>query len=192
MKLFVIFDKSFQMENKVLLDTELLNITIDRLCYQLIENHNNFESTVIIGVQPRGIYLSKKIHQRLTEITGNTSIKHGLLDITFHRDDFRRRDEVAVPSVTEVNFVIEDKNVILVDDVLYTGRTIRAALDAILAFGRPRNVELLVLIDRKFSRELPVQADYIGTTVDAITSQKVKVKWKEQDGTDEVLLISTI
>jgi pyrimidine operon attenuation protein / uracil phosphoribosyltransferase len=179
------------VENKVLLDSELLNITINRLCYQLIENHNNFNHTVIIGVQPRGIYLSERIHQRLAEITQNNSIKYGILDITFQRDDFRRRDEVLVPSVTKIDFVIEDKNVILVDDVLYTGRTIRAALDAILAFGRPRNVELLVLIDRKFSRELPVQADYVGTSVDAIAGQKVKVKWKQNDGVDEVLLIQS-
>ncbi len=179
------------MENKVLLDSELFTITINRLCYQLIENHTSFEHTVIIGVQPRGIYLSKRIHERLSEITGTQSIQHGILDITFHRDDFRRRDEMLVPSSTEIEFVIEDKNVVLVDDVLYTGRTIRAALDAILAFGRPRNVELLVLIDRKFSRELPVQADYIGTSVDAITGQKVKVKWKENDGKDEVLLIQS-
>ena len=178
------------MENKVLLDSELFSITINRLCYQLIENHNSFEDTVIIGVQPRGIYLSERIHQRLTEITGNKSLQHGILDITFHRDDFRRRDEMLVPSSTHIDFVIENKNVILVDDILYTGRTIRAALDAILAFGRPRNVELLVLIDRKFSRELPVQANYIGTSVDAITSQKVKVKWKNIDGVDEVFLFT--
>lgn len=179
------------MENKVLLDSELFNITLDRLCYELIENHNHFDQTVIIGVQPRGIFLSQRIHQRLSEITSNNNIQHGILDITFHRDDFRRRDELLVPSTTEIDFVIEDKNVILIDDVLYTGRTIRAALDAILAFGRPRHVELLVLIDRKFSRELPVQADYIGTSVDAITGQKVKVKWKDTDGKDEVLLIQT-
>jgi pyrimidine operon attenuation protein/uracil phosphoribosyltransferase len=176
------------MENKVLLDSELFTITIDRLCYQLIENHTSFDATVLIGVQPRGIFLSNRIHQRLGEITGNKNIKHGILDITFHRDDFRRRDEVLVPSSTDIDFVVEDKNVILVDDVLYTGRTIRAALDAILAFGRPRNVELMVLIDRKFSRELPVQADYVGTSVDAITGQKVKVNWKENDGADEVIL----
>src|SRR5688572_5990349 len=126
------------MENKVLLDSELFNITINRLCYQLIENHNEFEHTVLIGVQPRGIYLSEKIHQRLSEITGSNQIQHGILDITFHRDDFRRRDELLVPSSTEIEFVIENKNVVLIDDVLYTGRTIRAALDAILAFGRPR------------------------------------------------------
>lgn len=178
------------MENKVLLDSELFTITINRLCYQLIEKNHTFENTVIIGVQPRGIFLSERIHQRLTEITGNNSIQYGVLDITFHRDDFRRRDEMPAPSSTHIDFVIENKNVILVDDVLYTGRTIRAALDAILAFGRPKNVELLVLIDRKFSRELPVQADYIGTSVDAITSQKVKVKWKNADGIDEVLLFT--
>ncbi len=176
------------MENKVLLDSELFTITINRLCYQLIENHTSFDQTVLIGVQPRGIYLSERIHQRLSEITGSKNIQHGILDITFHRDDFRRRDELPVASATEIDFVIENKNVILVDDVLYTGRTIRAALDAILAFGRPRGVELLVLIDRKFSRELPVQADYVGTSVDAITGQKVKVKWKAQDGVDEVIL----
>jgi len=176
------------MENKVLLDTPLLNIMIDRLCYELIENHNEFDQAVLIGVQPRGIYLSERIHKRLGEILGKSTIKHGLLDITFHRDDFRRREEIPAPSSTRVDFIIEDRNVILVDDVLYTGRTIRAAMDAILAFGRPRNVELLVLIDRKFSRQLPVQADYIGASVDAITSQKVKVKWEHLDGKDEVIL----
>lgn len=179
------------MENKVLLDSELFSITIDRLCFQLIENHDEFENTALIGVQPRGIYLSERIHQRLVKITKNKNIEHGFLDITFHRDDFRRRDEPLVPSTTEIDFVIEDKNVILIDDVLYTGRTIRSAMDAILAFGRPRNMELLALIDRKYSRQLPVQADYIGTSVDALTNQKVKVQWKDMDGKDEVLLIQT-
>lgn len=180
------------MENKVLLDSTLLNITIDRLCYQLIENHSDFNHTVLIGVQPRGVFLSQRIHERLKEILKKDTIKHGYLDITFHRDDYRRRDEIVIPSTTQIDFIVEDKNVILIDDVLYTGRTIRSALDAILAFGRPRNVELLVLIDRKFSRQLPVQADYIGSTIDAITSQKVKVKWKENDGIDEVILFTPI
>lgn len=180
------------MENKVLLDTRLFNITLDRLCFELIENHNAFDDTVLIGVQPRGIFLSQRIHRRLGEILGKNTIKHGLLDITFHRDDFRRRDEILLASSTRIDFIIEDKNVVLIDDVLYTGRTIRAALDAILAFGRPRNVELLVLIDRKFSRQLPVQADYIGASVDAITSQKVKVKWNDTDGADEVILYTPV
>lgn len=178
------------MSDKVLLDSQLLSITIDRLCFQLIENHHSFDHAVLIGVQPRGIFLSEKIHQRLQELTSLTTIKHGKLDITFHRDDFRRREEPLTASSTEINFIIEDKNVILIDDVLYTGRTIRAALDAILAFGRPRNVELLTLIDRKFSRQLPVQADYVGASVDAITSQKIKVKWKHTDGVDEVILFT--
>jgi pyrimidine operon attenuation protein/uracil phosphoribosyltransferase len=180
------------MENKVLLDTHLFTIMIDRLCYELIENHNEFDQSVLIGVQPRGIYLSERIHKRLSEILGKTTVKHGILDITFHRDDFRRREEMIVPSSTRIDFIVEDRNVILVDDVLYTGRTIRAAMDAILAFGRPRNVELLVLIDRKFSRQLPVQADYVGASVDAITSQKVKVKWEHLDGKDEVILYNKI
>ncbi|MBW7935659.1 MAG: bifunctional pyr operon transcriptional regulator/uracil phosphoribosyltransferase PyrR [Flavobacteriales bacterium] len=175
-----------------MLDSRHLNITIDRLCYQLIENHHQFDHTVLIGVQPRGIFLSNRIHKRLCEILGRQDIKYGKLDITFFRDDFRRRDEPLIPSETDIDFIIEDKNVVLIDDVLYTGRTIRAALDAILAFGRPRNVELLVLVDRKFSRQLPVQADYIGDTVDAITSQIVKVQWAEQEGTDQVLLYTPI
>ncbi|MBE2246514.1 MAG: bifunctional pyr operon transcriptional regulator/uracil phosphoribosyltransferase PyrR [Candidatus Competibacteraceae bacterium] len=180
------------MDTKLLLDSRHFNITLDRLCYQLIENHHQFDHTVLIGVQPRGIYLSERIHKRLTEIIGRKDIRHGILDITFFRDDFRRRDEPLVPSATQIDFIIEEKNVVLIDDVLYTGRTIRAALDAILAFGRPRNVELLVLIDRKFSRQLPVQADYIGATVDAITSQKVKVEWAEQEGKDQVILYTPV
>lgn len=178
------------MADKLLLDSQLLSITIDRLCFQLIENHHSFHNSVLIGVQPRGVFLSEKIHQRLQELTGLNTIQHGKLDITFYRDDFRRRDEPLAASSTEINFIIEDKSVILIDDVLYTGRTIRAALDAILAFGRPRNVELLTLIDRKFSRQIPVQADYIGASVDAITSQKIKVKWKNTDGIDEVILFT--
>jgi pyrimidine operon attenuation protein/uracil phosphoribosyltransferase len=180
------------MENKVLLNSQHVHITIERLCYQLIENHHHFDHSVIIGIQPRGIYFSSRIHQKLKEIIGKADIKHGFLDITFHRDDFRRRDEPLVPSATHIDFVIEDKNVILIDDVLYTGRTIRAALDAILAFGRPRNVELMVLIDRKFSRQLPIQADYIGASVDSLTSQRVKVNWQETDGKDEVILYTPI
>jgi pyrimidine operon attenuation protein/uracil phosphoribosyltransferase len=178
------------MDHKVLLDSQLFEITLRRLCHQLIENHHQFENAVLIGVQPRGSFFSTRIHQELKKITGIENIHHGLLDITFHRDDFRRREEPLVPSSTKIDFIIEDKNVILIDDVLFTGRTIRAALDAMQAFGRPRNVELMVLIDRRFSRQLPVQADYTGASVDALTSQKVKVNWKETDGKDEVILFT--
>ena len=173
-----------------LLNAEAFNHTIKRLCYELIENHNNFENTVIIGLQPRGIYLSGRIYQELISITGLNTIKNGHLDVTFYRDDFRKRENPLVPNRTQIDFIIEDKNVILVDDVLYTGRTIRAGMDALLAFGRPKKVELMVLIDRRYSRHLPIQPDYVGKVVDTITSDNVKVKWNETDGKDEVLMIT--
>src|SRR5690554_98804 len=174
-----------------ILDSDQLAITITRLCQQLIENHGDFQKTAIIGLQPRGVYLSDRIVKELEERMGVSNIRHGALDITFHRDDFRRKDTPAIPSETQMDFNIEGLNVVLIDDVLYTGRTIRAGLDALLAFGRPSKVELLVLIDRRFSRHLPVQADYRGRTVDAISSERVSVDWKETEGIDKVTLYAT-
>jgi pyrimidine operon attenuation protein/uracil phosphoribosyltransferase len=174
---------------KVLLDHNQLNITLQRLAHQLVENHLNFNNTVIIGIQPRGIWLSERIAELVKDITGAPKIDFGRLDITFYRDDVHQRTEMHVPSQTDISFSIGGKNVILIDDVLHTGRTIRSAMDAIIDFGRPRNVELLVLIDRRFSRELPIQPDYVGHTVDTIVTQKVKVYWKENDKKDEVVLI---
>lgn len=179
------------MNSVELLNSEQLSIIITRLCHELIENHGNFEQSAIIGLQPRGVYLSDRIVKRLNELTGVKDINHGALDITFYRDDFRRKSEPAVPSETEMTFQIEDKRVILIDDVLFTGRTIRAGLDAMLAFGRPRSVELMVLIDRRFSRQLPVQSNYTGRTIDSISSERVEVEWAEIDGKDKVTLFST-
>ena len=183
------------MKPRIILDSKHLEITVTRLCYQLIEVHNDFSNSVIIGLQPRGIYLAKRIQKKLNEIlnssaskTGKKDVKCGSLDITFYRDDFRQK--ALVPNATEIDFIIENKNVIMVDDVLFTGRTIRAGLDAMLAFGRPNDVELLVLIDRRLSRHLPIQAKYIGKTIDSIASEKVKVDWKETDGNDKVTLFS--
>ena len=173
--------------SKLIFDQKHFNITIERLCYQLIENHDDFSYSVIIGIQPRGINLSKRIFNRLSAILENKHIRHGELDISFFRDDFRRR-EMIVPSATNIDFVIEGKKVILVDDVLYTGRTIRAGLDALLAFGRPEKVELLTLVNRKFSRHLPIEPDYIGIAIDTISSDKVKVSWKETEGEDGIWL----
>lgn len=167
------------MQKKLILDSDLLDITISRLCHQLIENHNNFSETVIIGMQPRGIYLAELIHQQLEKIL-KLRIPLGYLDATFHRDDFRRRDTPAKPSENRIPFIIESKKVVLVDDVLFTGRTIRAALDALITFGRPAKVELLVLIDRKYNRELPVEADYVGKAVNTLSSQKVLVELEAQ------------
>lgn len=174
---------------KTILNRRQLSVTIDRLCHQLIENHLNFEDSVIIGLQPRGIYLSDRIDEKLSQLLPEVKIPYGKLDITFYRDDYNKGDALHIPNQTDVSFSIENKKVILIDDVLYTGRTIRSALDAILDFGRPRKIELLVLIDRRFSRQLPIQPDYTGRTIDSIVSQKVKVFWQQKDGTDEVVLI---
>ena len=176
---------------KTLLNSAKLNLTLRRLAHQLVENHVNFKDTVIIGIQPRGIMLSDRIYKLVREITGKQDIEYGKLDITFYRDDVHTND-IQVPTFTDITFSVENKSVILIDDVLHTGRTIRSALDALIDFGRPRNVELLVLIDRRFSRELPVQPDYVGHTVDTITTQKVRVYWEERDGKDEVVLINKV
>ncbi|MCD6010916.1 MAG: PyrR protein [Flavipsychrobacter sp.] len=171
---------------KTLLNNAQLDITLQRLAHQLVENHLSFQDSVIIGIQPRGIFLSDRIVKLVKKITG-AAIQYGKLDITFYRDDVNTRD-IHVPAATDIPFSIEGKNVVLIDDVLHTGRTIRSAMDALIDFGRPKKVELLVLVDRRFSRELPVQPDYVGHTVDTILTQKVLVNWKEKDGNDEVVL----
>ena len=171
---------------KTILSEQQITLTIKRLAHQVLENHIDLTDTVIIGLQPRGLFVSDKIVEALKESLPGKKVNYGILDITFYRDDVRR--ELKVPNKTEINFSIENKNVILVDDVLYTGRTIRAALDALLDFGRPAKVELCVLIDRRFSRQLPIQPDYTGKVIDALITQKVKVLWKEKDGTTEVVI----
>jgi len=152
----------------------------------VLENHPGLENTVIIGLQPRGIFFSNQLVSVLQELTGKT-VAYGQLDITFYRDDIRKSLHIA--NTTHIPFDIENKRVILVDDVLYTGRTIRAALDALLDFGRSAEVQLCVLVDRRFSRELPIQPDYTGKVIDTIVSQRVKVSWKENEGIDEVVLL---
>lgn len=178
------------MSGQIILDKQHLELTIDRLCYQLIENHNQFENTVLIGLQPRGVHVLTRLKSRLEKIIGK-EIQCGQLDVTFYRDDFRRREEPLIPSVTNIDFIVENKNVVLIDDVLYTGRTIRSGLDSLLAFGRPEMVELLVLIDRRFKRHLPIQADYVGRTVDTMITERVSVDWEELEGEDKVVLYST-
>ncbi|SKC78379.1 bifunctional pyr operon transcriptional regulator/uracil phosphoribosyltransferase PyrR [Ohtaekwangia koreensis] len=167
------------MQKKLILDTDLLDITISRLCQELIENHGDFSETVIIGMQSRGIFVAEIIHKKLEKLT-KKDIPFGYLDATFHRDDFRRREIPAKASETKIEFAIEGKSVVLVDDVLFTGRTIRAAMDTMITFGRPKKVELLVLIDRKYTRELPIAADYVGKSVNTLTSQRVLVELEAQ------------
>lgn len=178
------------MQKRLILDGPLLEITISRLCQQLIENHQDFNNSVILGLQPRGIFLAERIHQKLVELL-NEKIRIGFLDTTFYRDDFRRRDMPLEANTTSVPFIIENQKVILVDDVLYTGRSVRAALDAMIAFGRPSKVELLVLINRRYSRDLPIQADYIGRNVDTMPSQRVLVGWEKHGAKkDNVWLVN--
>jgi len=172
---------------KSILTEQQVALSIKRLAHQVYENHLNLENTVLIGIQPRGIYVSDRIVEELKKITGESNIKYGKLDITFYRDDVRKSLHVA--NKTDIPFSIEKKNVVIIDDVLWTGRTIRSALDALLDFGRPEKVELCVLIDRRFSRELPIHADYVGTPIDTFPSQKVIVKWKEKGEKDEVVLM---
>lgn len=178
------------MQKRTLLDSQKFQITIKRLCHQLIENHTDFSNTVLIGIQPRGIYFADRVHQELSEILKTDTIKKGHLDITFFRDDFRRKDGLVTASSNTIDFIIEGKQVILIDDVLWTGRTIRSAMDALLAYGRPERMELMVLIDRRFSRHLPIEPNYIGKQVDCVDSQKVLVTWKENEGEDKVILLS--
>jgi pyrimidine operon attenuation protein / uracil phosphoribosyltransferase len=177
------------MERQVILNPIQFELTIKRLSHQLIENHNLFENSVLIGLQPRGIHLLKRLKESLELIT-KSEITCGNLDITFYRDDFRRRERPIIPSATNIDFIIENKKVVLIDDVLFTGRTIRSGIDALMAFGRPSQVELLTFIDRRFKRQLPIQADYIGKTIDTLISEKVSVEWLEIEGSDQVVLYS--
>ena len=163
-------------DRKVILNADQLKLTINRLSSEIIENHIEvLDKCVVIGMQPRGIKLSQEIHTMLEFNTGS-SIKYGLLDSTFFRDDFRRREDVIIPNKTNIEFSLEGLNVILIDDVLFTGRSVRSSLDALVSFGRPNSVELLVLIDRRFSRELPIQPKYVGKSIDVIDNEHVVVK----------------
>jgi pyrimidine operon attenuation protein/uracil phosphoribosyltransferase len=174
-----------------ILNQKDIQITIERLCQQLIEHHGDFKNTVIVGVQPRGTFLSNRIIAKLKQLLNTTNLESGSLDISFYRDDLRRRDEPIVPEIMDMNLSLEGKNVVLIDDVLFTGRSIRSAIDALMAFGRPKSVELLTLIDRRFSRDLPIQPNYVGRTIDAIDSERIIVEWKEVNGKDRILMVKS-
>ena len=175
------------MKTSEVLNSLQFSHTIRRLCYQLIENHNDFSNSALIGLQPNGIYVTNRIKKELENIC-QKEILTGSLDITFFRDDFRRKDTPLIPSVTNLDFSVENKEVVIIDDVLFTGRTVRSGLDAIMTFGRPSKVELLTLIERRFSHHIPIRADYIGKSIDIIESERVTVNWEEVDGLDQVIL----
>tara|TARA_B100000242_G_scaffold294356_1_gene276709 strand:+ start:2139 stop:2660 length:522 start_codon:yes stop_codon:yes gene_type:complete len=166
------------MKRKILNENKI-DIILERLSNEILENHFETKNSVLLGIQPRGIELCKRLYQNLKKL--NNCFKMGKLDISFYRDDFRRSDKIITPSDMDLNVSLENKNVILVDDVLYTGRTVRSALEALLSFGRPKKIELLTFIDRRFCRELPIQADYIGIQVDTLENEKVIVTFDQKE-----------
>lgn len=178
------------MQKRLIVNQQLLDVMLTRLCHQLIENHGDFSDSVIIGLQPRGRFVAQRLQSKLAGILGK-SIPTGLLDTTFHRDDFRRRETPLAANATKIDFLVEGKKVVLVDDVLYTGRSVRAALDAMIAFGRPAGVELLVLVDRLYTRHLPIQPTYVGQQVNSLQSQRVLVEWQEQQAPEDAIWLVT-
>ena len=177
------------MSSQTLMDEALFERVVDRLAHQLLEHHD-FNHSDLVGLQPRGYWFAKVLQKRLQALLPNVSINCGGLDITFHRDDFRRREKPLTPSSTHMPFLVENRNVILVDDVLFTGRTIRAGMDALLAHGRPNSVQLLVLVNRRFQRELPIEPQYVGKTVDSIDYEYVKVVQNDSTDRCRVMLLN--
>jgi pyrimidine operon attenuation protein/uracil phosphoribosyltransferase len=178
------------MSQKLLLSAEDLRIILFRLACQLKETHGDFSKTVLVGLQPRGVRLAKRLLHILQHHYKVADVKLSQLDITFFRDDFRRSDKVLNANVNNMEVGVENKRIVLIDDVLYTGRSIRAALTAIDSYGRPEEVQLLTLIDRRFSRHLPIQPDFCGRQVDAIQNERVVVCWQEEDNEDAVFLVN--
>ena len=176
------------MPKKILLDSKKIDLILNRLVCKLVENHKDFNNTVLIGLQPRGTYLIEKILDIFKKKYPNINIKSGILDFTFFRDDFRRSEKTLKASSTQINFSIENKNVVLIDDVLFTGRSIKAAMSSMDSYGRPNSIELLVLIDRRYKREIPIQANYCGAKIDTFKGDKVNVVWNENSKKDVIYI----
>jgi pyrimidine operon attenuation protein/uracil phosphoribosyltransferase len=176
--------------SRQILNNKQIDIIITRLCNQLIENHQDFSNTVIVSLLPRGPQVANKIISKLEKFT-NTKINYGELDISFYRDDLRRNTEPIVPHKMDMDVSVDNKKVVIIDDVLYTGRSVRSAIDALMPFGRPKSIELLVLIDRRLSRHLPIQPDYVGKVIDSIDSEKVIVSINEEDKNDNIIILKS-
>jgi pyrimidine operon attenuation protein/uracil phosphoribosyltransferase len=177
-------------DGKLIISDIRFNLIIRRLSHHILENHVHLSDLCLIGIQEKGVLLAERIRSEMNKIHDNPTFSFGKLDITFYRDDFRRRDVPIKAASTEMDFLVEDKNVILVDDVLYTGRTVQAAMTALQDYGRPRRVEMLCMVNRRFNRHLPITANYEGMAVDALEDAYVRVEWKEKEGTDRVILFS--
>ena len=172
------------------MDADRIGRTLTRIAHEIVERNRGVEDLVLIGVRTRGDHLARRLASSLRDIT-NHDIPTGALDITLYRDDLMRQavGPKAVVRKTDITFSIDDRKVLLVDDVLYTGRTTRAALDALIDYGRPRSIQLIVLVDRGH-RELPIKADYVGKNLPTATEESVQVYLQESDGRDEVVLIA--
>lgn len=175
------------MPDRVVMDSRSISRTVSRITNEILERNKGASDLAIIGIRTRGVHLAERILNEIKKLEG-IEPPLGTLDITLYRDDLRRKTEWPKVKKTEIKFSVEDKVVILVDDVIYTGRTTRAAMEEIMDFGRPSSIQLAVLVDRGH-RELPIQPDYAGCSVDTLSTEKVRVHLKENDGKDEVLIL---
>lgn len=170
------------------IDEEGLNRTLTRLAHEILERNKGSKNLVLIGMRTRGEFIGERIRDKIRAID-NSDPNFGVLDITLYRDDFRKRLKQPEISVTNITFDLNDRDIILIDDVLYTGRTVRAALDALMDLGRPNSIQLCVLVDRGH-RELPIRADFIGKNIPTSINEEVRVRIKETDGEDAVYLVN--
>jgi pyrimidine operon attenuation protein / uracil phosphoribosyltransferase len=164
------------------------DLTIERLCYHLIEDYDDFKDTCIVGIQTGGVQLASRIIEKLRGILTDVDVPFGKLDITFYRDDFRTSKKPLAANVNDMPFIIENQRVILVDDVLYTGRSVQSAMTALNHYGRPESVKLMVMVDRRFKRQVPVQPDYVGISVDALDDAYINVEWQNTEGADRIVI----
>jgi pyrimidine operon attenuation protein/uracil phosphoribosyltransferase len=186
-------DRSEFMQEKIkakVMDTRRIKRAIHRMTTEIIERNRNLKNLVIVGIRTRGIYLGKRISKLIKEME-KVDIPVGVLDITLYRDDFSKIEAQHMVRKTEINFSVAKKDILLVDDVLFTGRTIRAAMDSLIDLGRPKSIQLLVFIDRGH-RELPIRADYVGKFLPTSKRELVQVKLKEIDNSDEVLIAEPV
>lgn len=179
------------MKEKVkILDQEGINRAIMRISHEIIEKNKGTVGLCVIGIRNRGVYIAQRIAECIRKIEGK-DVETGALDITLYRDDLALASGQPLVRKTEIDFDINDKNLVLVDDVLYTGRTIRAALDALIDFGRPKSIQLAVLVDRGH-RELPIRADFVGKNIPTSNKESVEVRLQEADGIDEVIIVEKL
>tara|TARA_B100000965_G_C19584984_1_gene755304 strand:- start:1409 stop:1954 length:546 start_codon:yes stop_codon:yes gene_type:complete len=176
--------------SREILNTKQIDIILERLCHELIENHNDFSNTVLVSLMPRGKYVGKNIHKKLEKII-NKEINYGELDSSFYRDDLRKHSQPIIPYKMSMNLTVDEKNVVIIDDVLFTGRSVRSAIDALMPFGRPKTIELLVLINRRLTRELPIEPNYVGKEVDSIDSEKVIVNTDNKKNINSILILKS-